>query len=99
MTVVRFTVAFKALNLGPKSTEWLTKAGIATVDELRSRGSVEAFLDVEELGFKPSLNLLYALEGAMTDRHWQTVRQEEGGELLLRLEMAREARQASERGG
>lgn len=86
-------MAFKAQNLGPKSTEWLAKAGITTVDELRSRGSVEAFLDVEELGIKPSLNLLYALEGAMSDRHWQAVRREEGGELLLRLDMAREARQ------
>lgn len=85
-------MAFKAMNLGPKSLEWLAKAGIATVDELRVRGSVESFLDVEELGFKPSLNLLYALEGAISNRHWQAVRREEGGELLLRLDMAREAR-------
>ncbi len=82
----------KALNLGPKSSAWLESAGITQLEDLQNRGAIEAFLDVEALGFKPSLNLLYALEGAISGRHWQQVRKDEGGELVLRLEMAREAR-------
>lgn len=84
----------RALNLGPKSIAWLAEVGITDLDQLAQRGAVDAFLDVEAGGHRPSLNLLYALEGALTRRHWQTIRREEGGELNLRLEMAREARQA-----
>lgn len=73
----------------------MARAGITELEQLRRRGAVEAFLDVAAaVGHGPSLNLMYALEGAITRRHWQVVRREEGGELNLRLEMAREARQA-----
>ncbi len=68
--------------------------GITDPEQLARRGAVEAYLDVEASGYKPGLNLLYAMEGAITGRHWQVVRHEAGGELILRLEMAREARQA-----
>ncbi len=70
----------------------LAEAGYTTLDAIRDRGAIECFLDVEACGSVPSLNLLYALEGALTDRHWHSVRREDGGELLLRLDMAREAR-------
>lgn len=84
----------KALNLGPKSIAWLAGAGITDPNQLARRGAIEAYLDVEASGYKPGLNLLYAIEGALTGHHWQVVRREKGGELILRLEMAREARQA-----
>lgn len=84
----------QVINLGPKSVAWLAEAGIVDLDQLARRGAVDAFLDVEASGRRPSLNLLYAMEGAITRRHWQAVRREEGGELNLRLEMARQARQA-----
>lgn len=64
------------------------------MDQLAQRGAIEAYLDVDACGYKPGLNLLYALEGAITGRHWQVVRREDGGELILRLGMAREGRQA-----
>jgi len=32
---------------------------------------VGAFVKVKRAGFKPSLNLLYSLEGALLDCHWQ----------------------------
>ena len=59
-----------ARNLGPASARWLRAAGITTLDELRERGSVAAFLAVRDAGFAPSANLLYALEGALLDRRW-----------------------------
>jgi hypothetical protein len=34
---------------------------------------VDAFMRVKRAGFRPSLNLLYALEGALADCHWQEV--------------------------
>jgi DNA transformation protein len=53
-------------NLGPQSEAMLAKAGIFTVEQLRSIGSVPAFLAVKHAGGKPSCNLLWAIKGALT---------------------------------
>ncbi|MCA9402534.1 MAG: TfoX/Sxy family protein [Candidatus Omnitrophica bacterium] len=52
-------------NIGPVSGQWLAAAGIMTLDDLRKIGAVEAYGRVCDLGIKPSLNLLWALEGAV----------------------------------
>ena len=57
-------------NLGPKSAAWLRAAGIATRADLERLGSVEAYRRVLAQGVPPSLNLLYALEGALLDLRW-----------------------------
>ena len=43
---------------------------------------------VKRAGFKPSLNLLYALEGALRDCHWQDVPDERRAELVAAAEAA-----------
>ena len=43
---------------------------------------------VKRAGFKPSLNLLYALEGALLDCHWQEVPEERRSELVQAAEAA-----------
>lgn len=74
-------------GLGPASVEMLHSAGINTVDELRSLGSVAAYRKVcDSTDSHASLNLLYALEGALTGQHWVTVRRNEAARLLLELE-------------
>ena len=60
-------------NIGPKSSAWLRQVGIKTPEALAEAGTLEAFMRVKRAGFKPSLNLLYALEGALCDCHWQEV--------------------------
>ncbi|MCB9905482.1 MAG: TfoX/Sxy family DNA transformation protein [Planctomycetes bacterium] len=57
-------------GLGPKSVEWLRDAGVETPAQLEQLGSVGAFLRVRSQQPKVSLNLLYALEGALLDVHW-----------------------------
>lgn len=57
-------------NIGPKSAAWLRQVGLRTEEDLRAAGSVEAFMRVKRAGFRPSLNLLYALEGALQGCHW-----------------------------
>lgn len=57
-------------NLGPKSAAWLRDVGIGTRAELARVGAVRAFLRVREAGHSTSLNLLYALEGALLDLRW-----------------------------
>lgn len=65
--------AEKLRNIGPKSAAWLRQVGLRTRAELAEVGAVDAFMRVKRAGFKPSLNLLYALEGALGDCHWQDV--------------------------
>jgi DNA transformation protein and related proteins len=78
----------KLRNIGPKSAAWLRQVGLRTEDELRAIGALEAFMRVKRAGFKPSLNLLYALEGALLDCHWQDVPSERRSELLLAADAA-----------
>ena len=63
----------KMRNIGPKSAAWLRQVGLRTREELAEAGTVEAFMRVKRAGFKPTLNLLYAIEGALQDVHWQEV--------------------------
>lgn len=77
-------------NLGTVSADWLAQAGIYTVADLWATGAVEAYRRVERAGFKPSLNLLYALEGAMHDEHWLQTKRHRKLELLARLQAAKE---------
>jgi TfoX/Sxy family transcriptional regulator of competence genes len=60
-------------NIGPKSAAWLRQVGLRTREDIATAGAVEAFMRVKRAGFRPSLNLLYALEGALADCHWQEV--------------------------
>lgn len=73
-------------NLGPKSVEMLQRAGISSPAQLRELGAVRAFVAVQRCGANPSLNLLWALEGALSDRPWQDVAKSERLGLLLQVE-------------
>jgi DNA transformation protein and related proteins len=72
-------------GLGPKSEEMLAAAGITTAEALRAAGAVQAFLAVKRAGLPTSLNLLWALEGALSGERWQDVAREHRTSLLLAL--------------
>lgn len=78
----------KLRNIGPKSAAQLRQVGVRTIDDLRALGSLEAFVKLKRAGFKPSLNLLYSLEGALLDCHWQQVPEPRRGELILAADAA-----------
>jgi DNA transformation protein len=73
-------------NLGPKSQSMMEAAGIKTVEQLRKLGSVRAYAKVKATGVSASLNLLWALEGALSGLPWQEVAREHRTSLLLALE-------------
>jgi DNA transformation protein len=73
-------------NLGPKSEKMLAAAGITSLAQLRKLGSVAAYSKVKCAGSKTSLNLLWALEGALSGMHWQEVARLHRTSLLLALE-------------
>lgn len=73
-------------NLGPKSQEMLTKAGIDTTVKLRKLGAVRAFARTKAACPNASLNLLWALEGALTGRDWKAVAESDRASLLMALD-------------
>lgn len=81
----------KIRNVGPKSAAWLRQIGVRSTEDLIRVGPVEAFLKVKRAGFRPSLNLLYAMAGAMADCHWAELPEERKQELLAALEAAESA--------
>jgi DNA transformation protein and related proteins len=73
-------------NLGPKSAEILRAAGITSVEQLRGLGAVAAYVRAKRASAKVSLNLLWALEGAISGISWQVVAREHRTSLLLALD-------------
>lgn len=78
----------KLRNIGPKSAAWLRQVGLRTLEDLSEAGAVGAYMKVRRAGFKPSLNLLYALEGAILDCHWQDIPDERRSELVIAADAA-----------
>ena len=78
----------KLRNIGPKSAAWLRQVGLRSLDDVAAIGAVESYMKVRRAGFKPSLNLLYALEGALVDCHWQEVPEARRNELVQAAEAA-----------
>jgi DNA transformation protein len=74
-------------NLGARSERLLNSIGVHTAEELRRRGAVRTFYELRCSGTAASLNLLWALAGALEPwpegRHWREVAR--GGQRLSLL--------------
>jgi hypothetical protein len=81
----------KIRNVGPKSAAWLRQVGVRTHEDLVRLGPVDAFMKVKRAGFRPSLNLLYALAGAIEDCHWADLPDERKAALVQAAESAETA--------
>lgn len=59
-------------GLGPTSEKLLARIDIYDEEQLRAIGAIEAFARIRMTSeFRVSLNLLYALEGALTGQDWR----------------------------
>jgi len=81
----------KIRNVGPKSAAWLRQVGVRTHEDLVRLGPVDAFMKVKRAGFRPSLNLLYALAGAIENCHWADLPDERKTALVQAAESAEAA--------
>ncbi|MBI3561732.1 MAG: TfoX/Sxy family DNA transformation protein [Gammaproteobacteria bacterium] len=77
----------KLRNLGKRSQQMLAAAGINTEDQLRAKGAAAAFVAVKRAGCAPSLNLLWAIEGALTQRDWKEVARADRLSLISQVEI------------
>ena len=77
----------KLKGLGPKTEKYLNNIGIFTRDDLETIGAVSAYLKLIESGQTiPHLSFLYALVGALEDRSWLDIANNEKERLLYELE-------------
>ena len=64
-------------NLGARSEEMLAAIGIHSVAQLRDRGAVRTYVQLKRAGISRTLNMLWALTGALEPwpegRHWREV--------------------------
>lgn len=75
-------------NIGPKTATWLRMVGVHSAKDLAALGAVQTYVKVRRAGFKPGINLLYMLEGALTDCHWQQIPEHRRAELVQAAEAA-----------
>ncbi|MDX1439353.1 MAG: TfoX/Sxy family protein [Rubricoccaceae bacterium] len=74
-------------NLGPQSVAMLREAGIHTDEDLRRAGSVLVYKILKHrFPREVSLLFLYAIEGALKDRHWNSFTTEEKARLRAQVE-------------
>lgn len=74
-------------NLGPKTGQLLRDVGVATIEDLRKIGPVEAYYRLKSLSPQNvSLNALWAMQAGLLDIHWQQLPTEIKSELRRALE-------------
>lgn len=78
----------KAKNLGPKSASMLKAIGIETFADLQKVDSINIYLQLKAAGQNVSVNMIYAIEGALRGVHWNKLPKDIIAELHLRLDAA-----------
>ncbi|MCB9461259.1 MAG: TfoX/Sxy family protein [Anaerolineaceae bacterium] len=77
-------------NIGPKSESWLNDIGIFTVDDVEVIGVVEVYRRLKLSRPNISLVMLYALQGAVMDMHWQEIPDDVREDLIAKAKAALE---------
>lgn len=72
-------------NIGPKSSQWLNAAGVNDINDLKKFGAIQVYIQIKQKGFPASLNLLWALQGAVEDRPWFSFTKDEKSKLIKKL--------------
>lgn len=65
----------------------LDAIGITSETQLQAKGAAATFVAVKRAGCSPSLNFLWAIEGALTDRDWKDVAKNDRLSLLTQVEI------------
>lgn len=58
-------------NLGPESSRWLQAIGVHNRRDLQKLGGIAAYAALKSQGYNTSINLVYAIEGALTGHDWR----------------------------
>lgn len=74
-------------NLGAASVNILRAVGVNSYEDLRQLGAVEVYRRIKKRGINVSRVMLYAMEGALLDVHWNQLDPE------MKARLVREAEQ------
>ncbi len=77
-------------NLGMASVNILHAVGINNLDDLRAAGAVDVYCRIKARGIQVSKVMLYALEGALLDVHWNDLPADVKAQLVEKAEQASE---------
>jgi DNA transformation protein len=77
-------------NLGMASVNILHAIGINTYEDLKAVGSIDAYCRIKARGINVSKVMLYALEGALLNRHWNEL------DIKLKEQLVNDAEQAAQ---
>lgn len=75
-------------NLGAASVNILHAVGINNYDDLKNTGSVNAYTKIKGRGINVSKVMLYALEGALLNVHWNELDDSLKSDLVSKAERA-----------
>lgn len=73
-------------GLGPVTAAWLEQIGIHCPAELRAADPFAVYAQLRAAVKGVNVLALYALIGAIENRHWQDIKRERRMEIMLRLE-------------
>lgn len=73
-------------GLGPSSQQLLAEVGIGSEQQFLATDPFEIYRLLKVGGHSASLNLLYAMIGAQQDQSWQSIKQTQKMEILMRLD-------------
>jgi DNA transformation protein len=73
-------------NMGAKSTEWLNEIGIFTVEDVEREGVVAVYHRLKASRPGISKVMLYALQAAVMNLHWQHLPEDIKADLLRAIE-------------
>lgn len=74
------------MGLGRMSWNMLSAIGITSPEALRARDPFEVYATLHRMKVTRSVNMLYALIGALEDKHWQEIARDRRTEILMRLD-------------
>ncbi len=60
-------------NFGPITASWMKEIGVVTSSDLEAIGIEDAFRRLVLRGINVNALMLYAMEGALTDTHWNEI--------------------------
>lgn len=75
-------------NLGTASVNILHAVGVNTYDDLSEIGAVETYRRIKARGIHVSKVMLYALQGALMDVHWNDLSPDLKAKLVAEAEQA-----------
>lgn len=76
-------------NIGEVSEKMLNSIDVFTKEDIDDLGPVTIYFILKSRGFDVSMNMVYALQGAIMDLHWNELPKDVKNDLIQQVETSR----------